>query len=101
MKATPDFSLRFLDSSSYGPQNATIKDIQGHMEAYFGERGTPLARDGLGALASTLAGIYYIPFKTGIALQFSFSGQSIPNREEVLDLLTPHTAHHIKTVMRE
>jgi hypothetical protein len=83
VKATPDFSLRFLDSSSYAPQNATIRSIQGHMEEYFGERGTPLARDGLGALASTLAGIYYIPFKTGIALQFSFSGQSIPNRIDV------------------
>ena len=30
-----------------------------------------------------LRGIYFIPFKTGISLQFSFSGQSIPNREDV------------------
>ena len=28
-------------------------------------------------------GIYFIPFKTGASLQFSFSGQSIPNRVEV------------------
>jgi hypothetical protein len=30
-----------------------------------------------------MAGIYFIPFKTGISLQFSFSGQSIPNRGDV------------------
>ena len=35
---------------------------------------------GLRALSNTFAGIYFIPFKTGISLQFSFSGQSIPNR---------------------
>jgi len=53
------------------------------MEEYFEGRGTALAKDGLKALSNTLAGIYYIPFKTGIALQFSFSGQSIPNRIDV------------------
>ena len=30
-----------------------------------------------------MAGIYFIPFKTGASLQFSFSGQSIPNRVDV------------------
>jgi len=30
-----------------------------------------------------MAGLYFIPFKTGISLQFSFSGQSIPNRVAV------------------
>jgi len=51
--------------------------------AYYKARGTPLAERGLAALASTMAGIYFIPFKTGISLQFSFSGQSIPNRVSV------------------
>ena len=83
VKATPDFSLRFLDSSTYGAENTRIAEIQGHMEDFFRARGTAIASDGLGALANTLAGIYYIPFKTGIALQFSFSGQSIPNRINV------------------
>ena len=39
-------------------------------------RGTPLARAGLQALSSTFAGIYYIPFRTGISLQFAYSGQA-------------------------
>lgn len=82
MKATPDFSLRFLDDT-FAKENATIREIQTHMEDYFQQRGTPIARDGLTALTNTLAGIYYIPFKTGISLQFSFSGQSIPNRENI------------------
>ena len=30
-----------------------------------------------------MAGIYYIPFKTGCSLVFSYSGQSIPNRLDV------------------
>ena len=42
-----------------------------------------LARDGLAALSETSAGIYYIPFKTGCSLVFSYSGQSIPNRLDV------------------
>ena len=53
------------------------------MMEYFQGRGTKIASDGLNALANTLARIYYIPCKTGISLQFSFSGQSIPNREDV------------------
>ena len=53
------------------------------MENYFRGRDTKIARDGLNALANTMAGIYFIPFKTGISLQFSFSGQSIPNRENI------------------
>merc|ERR1712093_525750 len=51
--------------------------------AYFANRPTSIARSGLTALGNTMAGIYYIPFKTGISLQFSFSGQSIPNRQNV------------------
>lgn len=82
MKATPDFSLRFLDDT-YAKENTTIREIQNHMENYFKNRDTRIARDGLTALTNTLAGIYYIPFKTGISLQFSFSGQSIPNRENI------------------
>jgi len=82
VKATPDMSLRFLDES-YAEANATIKQIQRHLEAFYRERDTPLARSGLKALSTTMAGIYFIPFKTGASLQFSFSGQSIPNRVEV------------------
>merc|ERR1712113_549217 len=37
------------------------------------------------ALSNTMAGIYFIPFKTGASLQFSFSGQSIPNRDDVAE----------------
>jgi len=82
VKATPDMSLRFLDET-YAEANATIKEIQLHLEAFYRERDTPLARSGLKALSTTSAGIYFIPFKTGASLQFSFSGQSIPNRVEV------------------
>lgn len=74
--------MRFLDDT-YAEQNATIRVIQDHMMEYFRGRDTKIARDGLNALANTMAGIYFIPFKTGISLQFSFSGQSIPNREEI------------------
>lgn len=97
MKATPDFSLRFLDGrgrvlfeinkivclifmfmlfsftlscccvssreDTFAKENATIRDIQTHMETYFRGRDTRIARDGLTALTNTLAGIYYIPFK--------------------------------------
>lgn len=82
VKATPDMSLRFLDET-YSEANATIKEIQMHLEAFYRERDTPLARSGLKALSTTMAGIYFIPFKTGASLQFSFSGQSIPNRVDV------------------
>ena len=82
VKATPDMSLRFLDET-YAEANATIKEIQLHLEAFYRARDTPLARSGLKALSNTSAGIYFIPFKTGASLQFSFSGQSIPNRVEV------------------
>jgi hypothetical protein len=82
MKATPDFSIRFLDET-YSKENQTIREIQDHMMTFFQGRDTKISNDGLSALANTMAGIYYIPFKTGISLQFSFSGQSIPNREEV------------------
>ena len=75
-------SLRFLDET-YNEANATIKEIQLHLEAFYRERDTPLARSGLKALSATMAGIYFIPFKTGASLQFSFSGQSIPNRVDV------------------
>lgn len=81
-KATPDMSLRFLDET-YAEANATIKEIQAHLEAFYRARDTPLARSGLKALSTTMAGIYFIPFKTGASLQFSFSGQSIPNRVDV------------------
>jgi len=82
VKATPDISLRFQDES-YVKENMTIADIQQRMMRFFEARATKLALGGLTALSNTMAGIYFIPFKTGISLQFSFSGQSIPNREKV------------------
>ena len=75
-------SLRFLDEA-FSSENAIIADIQKRMEEWYVARGTPLAKAGLQALSNTFAGIYFIPFKTGISLQFSFSGQSIPNRQDV------------------
>ena len=86
VKATPDLSLRFLDES-YAAENALIADIQRRLEAWYTARDTPLAQRGLRALSNTLAGIYFIPFKTGASLQFSFSGQSIPNRSDVAEAL--------------
>merc|ERR1712194_604251 len=53
------------------------------MMDFYQSRNTPLSKSGLTALGNTMAGIYFIPFKTGISLQFSFSGQSIPNRENI------------------
>jgi len=82
VKATPDISLRFLDET-YAEQNATIADIQRRMMDFYRSRNTPLTTSGLTALGNTMAGIYFIPFKTGASLQFSFSGQSIPNRQDV------------------
>lgn len=82
VKATPDISLRFLDET-YAEQNATIADIQRRMMDFYKSRDTPLSKSGLTALGNTMAGIYFIPFKTGASLQFSFSGQSIPNRQDV------------------
>jgi len=74
--------LRFLDET-YAKENAAIDDIRRRLMKFYEARGTKLAGDGLKALSNTMAGIYFIPFKTGSSLQFSFSGQSIPNREEV------------------
>jgi len=82
VKATPDMSLRFLDEA-YAKENAAIADIQHRLMKFYEGRDTKLARRGLKALSNTMAGIYFIPFKTGGSLQFSFSGQSIPNREQV------------------
>lgn len=82
VKATPDMSLRFLDET-YAKENAAIADIQHRLMKFYEARGTKLADLGLKALSNTMAGIYFIPFKTGSSLQFSFSGQSIPNREDV------------------
>lgn len=70
VKATPDMSLRFLDES-YAAENAAIADIQTRMMEWYTARDTPLARAGLNSLSNTMAGIYFIPFKTGISLQVS------------------------------
>lgn len=61
-----------LPLGPYAPQSV--------MEAYFEQRQGRLAREGLGALQRSMAGIYYLPFLTGASLHFRFAGQSIPNR---------------------
>ena len=81
-KQGPDFSIRFLDET-YAGENATIKEIQSLICEYYAGRDSKLSKDGLTALSNTMAGIYYIPFKTGCSLVFSYSGQSIPNRLDV------------------
>ena len=97
VKATPDFSIRFLDDT-YDEQNKTIASIQTLMMDYFSNRNTIISNNSLTALGNTMAGIYYIPFKTGISLQFSFSGQSIPNRQDIstdaVEQLVWHVAAH-------
>lgn len=82
VKQCPDFSLRFLDET-YHTENDVIKEIQALICKYYSSRPTRLAQAGLTALSNTLAGIYYIPFKTGSSLVFAYSGQSIPNRLQV------------------
>jgi len=82
VKQCPDFSLRFLDET-YAKENAMVKEIHGLLCEFYAARKTALAKSGLTALSNTLAGIYYIPFKTGASLVFSYSGQSIPNRLQV------------------
>jgi hypothetical protein len=83
IKAIPDFSFRFEDED-YHEDNKTIVAIQKVMvDEYFAKRDTPLSKAGLGALASSAAAIFYIPFVTGMSLHFRFSGQSIPNRSDV------------------
>ena len=47
---------------------------------YFEQRPGRLAREGLAGLRASMAGIYYVPFVTGVSLHFRFAGQSIPNR---------------------
>jgi hypothetical protein len=56
-----------LSTDTFAKENATIREIQTHMETFFQQRDTPIARDGLTALTNTLAGIYYIPFKVWVA----------------------------------
>eukprot|EP00730_Choanoeca_flexa_P012726 TRINITY_DN4561_c0_g1_i1.p1 TRINITY_DN4561_c0_g1~~TRINITY_DN4561_c0_g1_i1.p1 ORF type:complete len:553 (+),score=159.79 TRINITY_DN4561_c0_g1_i1:51-1709(+) len=82
VKVIPDFSIRFMDED-YAEGNATIARIQHHMVEYFKARNTDLSNKGLYALGGCLAGIYYLPFQSGMSLHFRFSGQSIPNRSAV------------------
>lgn len=82
IKVIPDFSLRFVDET-YTEANQAIERIQGQMVDYFKLRDAQISRDGLNALSSSFAAIYYIPFQTGMSLHFRFSGQSIPNRSQV------------------
>eukprot|EP00899_Mesostigma_viride_P019936 jgi/Mesvir1/27944/Mv20155-RA.1 len=82
VKQGPDFSVRFLDEQ-YAAANTTIASIQGLLEEFFRGRPTPLSRAGLRALSHTMAGIYYSPYHAGCSLVFTFSGQSVPNRQAV------------------
>ncbi|EDQ91547.1 uncharacterized protein MONBRDRAFT_31533 [Monosiga brevicollis MX1] len=82
VKVIPDFSIRFLDMD-YKDANDTIAAIQADIVEYFRQRKTDLSQKGLFALSASLAGIYYLPFQSGMSLHFRFSGQSIPNRSAV------------------
>ena len=57
--------------------------------AFYKARDTPLARAGLTALSNTMAGIYFIPFKTGISLQVAH----VTPRSH--DASMRHTNHHV------
>lgn len=50
------------------------------MVAYFSQRPGRLAQEGLVGLRASMAGIYHVPFLTGVSMHFRFAGQSIPNR---------------------
>lgn len=82
VKVCPQISLRILDAD-YLEQNKTISQIQDIMVGYFSKRDSDLARNSIGALKKSHAGIYYLPFQSAMSLNFRFSGQSIPNRTEV------------------
>lgn len=81
-KIIPDFSLRFLDKG-YDKENKTINTIKDLMAVYFKKRNSRFSKQGINALNNSFAGIYYLPFHTGMSCHFRFSGQSIPNRPKV------------------
>jgi len=85
IKVIPDFSLRFVDET-YQKANEKINEIQQVMVQWFSKRTGVFAKNGINALASSFAAIYYIPYLCGMSLHFRFSGQSIPNRSKVKDV---------------
>lgn len=56
---------------------AKVQDV---MVGYFSQRPGRLAQEGLAGLQASMAGIYHVPFLTGVSMHFRFAGQSIPNR---------------------
>ena len=54
--------------------------VQDVLAAYYQRRPGRLAQEGLAGLRSSMAGIYYVPFVTGVSMHFRFAGQSIPTR---------------------
>lgn len=86
---------------SFQAENNTIASIKRLICDFYAGRETELSRSGLTALGNTMAGIYYIPFKCGCSLIFSYSGQSIPNRLDVKkDLGVKIYFDHIETEAR-
>lgn len=81
-KIIPDFSIRFLDET-FSKENDQIDKIKNIMTNYFEKRESKFAKNGIFALNNSSAGIYYIPFQTGMSFHFRFCGQSIPNNENV------------------
>lgn len=81
-KIIPDFSIRFLDEM-FSKENEEIEKIKKVMIKYFEKRDSTFSKNGIFALNNSSAGIFYIPFQTGMSFHFRFCGQSIPNNETV------------------
>ena len=84
IKVIPDFSIRFLDSA-YAKENKQIQHIKARLAEFFEQNTDPgvILKQGLFSLQHSNAGIYFLPFVNSMSLHFKFSGQSIPNRQEV------------------
>lgn len=82
VKIIPDFSVRFLDPT-HEASNQTAVTKQQELIAYYEPSPSEVAQTGMSPLRNSQAGIYYLPFVTGMSLHFKFSGQSLPNRPEV------------------
>ncbi len=83
VKVMPAFSIRLLDDR-YREENEDINKLRGYMvDFYKNERHGEIMEKGMFSLEHSSAGLYYLPFQSGVDLYFSFTGQSIPNRVDV------------------
>ena len=84
IKVIPDFSIRFLDSA-YAKENKQIQHIKDRLLKFFKQntKSGDILENGLFALKHSFAGIFSLPFVSGMAVHFKFSGQSLPNRQDI------------------